>query len=90
MDKKRKRRRAALLSGFFPGLGQWYNRQRGKGLLFGAITTVPLLSYRARFSTEKILLLLVLPYLGLWVYNIVDAWFHFYHGSTEDICNFRT
>ena len=76
MDKKRKRGRAALLSGLFPGLGQWYNRQRGKGLLFGAIATVLLLSYRARFSTEKILLLLVLPYLGLWVYSIVDAWFH--------------
>jgi hypothetical protein len=75
MRKKRRRKRAALLSGLFPGLGQWYNRQRGKGLLFGAIAIVLLLSYRVRFSTEKILLLLVVPYLGLWGYSIVDAWY---------------
>ncbi len=75
MRKKRRRKRAALLSGLFPGLGQWYNRQRGKGLLFGAIAAVLLFSYHACFSTEKILLLLVLPYLGLWGYSSVEAWY---------------
>ena len=64
-----------MLSLLYPGLGQVYNKQRGKGLPFGAIAVVLLLSYRARLSPEKTLLLLVFPYLSLWGYSIVDAWY---------------
>jgi hypothetical protein len=75
MRKKRRRKMAALLSVLCPGLGQVYNRQRGKGLLFGAIAVVLLLSYRSRLSPEETLLLLVFPYLSLWGYSIAEAWY---------------
>ena len=51
-----------MLSVLCPGLGQVYNRQRGKGLLFGAIALALLLSYRSRLSTEETLLMLMFPY----------------------------
>ena len=76
MRKKRTRKRAALLSVLFPGLGQLYNRQLGKGMLFGAIAISLLLGYRpSRLSTAAILVMIVFPYLGLWVYSILDAWY---------------
>jgi len=53
---------AAVLSVLCPGLGQMYNRQRDKGLLFGAIALALLLSYRSRLSTEETLLMLMFPY----------------------------
>jgi TM2 domain-containing membrane protein YozV len=75
MRKKRTRKVAALLSVLFPGLGQLYNRQLGKGMLFAAIAISLLLSYRpSRLSTAAILVMIVLPYFGLWVYGILDAW----------------
>jgi TM2 domain-containing membrane protein YozV len=67
---------AALLSLLYPGLGQVYNRQCGKGLLFGAIALALLLGYRSsHLSTEAILVMIAFPYLALWVYGVVDAWY---------------
>ncbi len=74
--KKRRRKMAALLSLLCPGLGQVYNKQRGKGLLFGAIALALLLGYRSsHLSTAAILVMIAFPYLALWVYGIVDAWY---------------
>jgi TM2 domain-containing membrane protein YozV len=76
MKKKRTRKMAALLSVLFPGLGQLYNRQLGKGMLFGAMAISLLLGYRpSRLSTAAILVMIVFPYLGLWVYSALDAWY---------------
>jgi len=76
MPKKSTRKLAALLSVSFPGLGQVYNRQLGKGLLFSAIAAALLVGYRsARLSTAESLGMLAFPYLGLWIYNIIDAWY---------------
>jgi TM2 domain-containing membrane protein YozV len=89
MRKKRTRKVAALLSVLFPGLGQLYNRQLGKGMLFAAIAISLLLGYRpSRLSTAAILVMIALPYFGLWVYSILDAWYGAKgaakHDSTRD------
>ncbi|MBI3800462.1 MAG: hypothetical protein HY268_26240 [Deltaproteobacteria bacterium] len=76
MRKKSTRKMAASLSVLFPGLGQLYNKQRGKGMLFGAMAVSLLLGYRpAHLSTAAILVMIVLPYFGLWVYSVLDAWY---------------
>ena len=71
-----------ILSGIFPGLGQLYNREYLKGLLFAAAGVV--LSWLAsrlipadllalaQPSGALILLLAVL--LALWVWAVIDAW----------------
>ena len=73
---------ALILSGVFPGLGQFYNRQPGKGaaflvagivlswLLGRAVPTAPLtmIQPEARLIVPLCVLLLV------WVWSIIDAW----------------
>jgi hypothetical protein len=71
-----------ILSGIFPGLGQLYNREPLKGVLFltagavliwllGRATPTDLLAL-AQPSTTLILLLAAL--LAIWLWAIIDAW----------------
>jgi len=71
-----------ILSGTFPGLGQLYNREYLKGVLFltagavliwllGRATPTDLLAL-AQPSTTLILLLATL--LAIWLWAIIDAW----------------
>ena len=85
MTEQHARRRklvALILSGVFPGLGQFYNRQPGKGAAFlaaglvlswvfgRAVPTAPLelLQPEARLVVPLCVLLLV------WLWSIIDAW----------------
>jgi TM2 domain-containing membrane protein YozV len=71
-----------ILSGIFPGLGQLYNHEYGKGVLFAVAGAV--LSWLASRAIPGDLLalaepgaalvLLLVALLGLWLWAIVDAW----------------
>jgi hypothetical protein len=73
---------ALILSGVFPGLGQFYNRQHVKGGLFFVVAAVlswftgrevpvdPLALAQPRVT----LVLPLLALLGLWLWSIIDAW----------------
>lgn len=83
---RRKKVMALVLSGIFPGLGQFYNRQHLSGALFllagiilswllGRATPAdPMALTRpgARLGADLIVPLLVL--LAVWVWSLVDAW----------------
>jgi hypothetical protein len=80
--KRRRQLVGFILSGIFPGLGQLYNREYLKGVLFivpSAILTW--LLYRA-VPTDLLalaqpnsrLMLLVAALLAIWLWAIVDAW----------------
>jgi hypothetical protein len=81
------RRRAVIaffLSGVFPGLGQFYNRQHLKGgaflaagvvlsWLIGRMVPTDLVALAsASIGTDAILLLCLL--LAIWVWSAIDAW----------------
>src|SRR3989442_12891758 len=85
MTEPRARRRkivALVLSGVFPGLGQFYNRQPIKGVVFlgagivlswvlgRAVPTDP----HALAQTGAALIVLLCVVLALWLWSIVDAW----------------
>jgi TM2 domain-containing membrane protein YozV len=57
---------AAILSFIFVGLGQIYNGQIGKGLLFLIIGII--------FAALIIILIGIPLYIILWIYNIYDAY----------------
>jgi TM2 domain-containing membrane protein YozV len=57
---------AAVLSFIFVGLGQIYNGQIGKGILFIILGII--------FAALMIILIGIPLYLILWVYNIYDAY----------------
>ena len=71
-----------ILSGIFPGLGQLYNREHLKGVLFAVPGAV--LSWLASREIPADLLALAQPsaaltlllaaLLGLWLWSIIDAW----------------
>ena len=75
---------ALILSGTFPGLGQLYNRQFLKGVLFllagaglswqvaRAVPIDPLALIEQGVSLAEVFVLLVL--LALWSWSVVDAW----------------
>jgi len=79
---KRQKVIALILSGLFPGLGQFYNRQPGKGAAFlaaGIVLTwflgraipsdlLTLIQPEARLIVPLFVLLLV------WLWSIIDAW----------------
>lgn len=83
---RRKKVIALVLSGIFPGVGQFYNRQHLSGALFllagiilswllGRATPAdPMALARpgARLGADLIVPLLVL--LAVWVWSLVDAW----------------
>jgi hypothetical protein len=71
-----------ILSGIFPGIGQLYNREYFKGVLF--LTAGSVLSWLIGRATPTDLLALARPsasvmlplaaLLAVWVWAIVDAW----------------
>jgi len=71
-----------VLSGIFPGLGQLYNREYLKGVLF--IIPGAVLSWLASRAIPTDLLALAQPsaalalllaaLLGLWLWAVIDAW----------------
>ena len=75
---------ALTLSGVFPGLGQFYNRQPIKGvayvvagivlswLLGRAVPSDPVVLVSTPLGTNAVLLLCLL--LAIWVWCCVDAW----------------
>ncbi len=79
----RRRGVALILSGVFPGLGQFYNREPIKGALFLVIGLVlswllgrlapidPLVLPRGEVGR---LLVVVLVLLAIWLWSVVDAW----------------
>ena len=79
---RRRQTIALLLSGIFPGLGQFYNRQRVKGGL--SVIAAGVLSWLIGRGMPADPLALVHPgaelivptvvLLALWLWSIVDAW----------------
>jgi hypothetical protein len=75
---------AAVLSGFFPGLGQLYNRERLKALLFlvgGVLTAVgPLSPLDVNIDLDnpaagmRNVLLASLPFLIIALWSVIDAY----------------
>ena len=75
---------AIILSGLFPGLGQLYNRERGKALLFGlggAVTAFgPLNPLGVDIDPDdpvagmRKVLLASLPFLVVAVWSVIDAY----------------
>jgi hypothetical protein len=75
---------AAILSGFFPGLGQWYNRQRGKAVLFAVAGVVTGFGPLSPLDVDIDLsnptpglhhvLIASLPFLGIALWSVVDAY----------------
>ena len=74
---------ALILSGIFPGLGQFYNRQPYKGAgfvivgavlswLLGRAVPDPLALQEMPIGSDLILLACLL--LAIWVWAILDAW----------------
>lgn len=73
---------ALILSGAFPGLGQFYNRQRIKGVVFlvagivlswvlgRALPTDP----QALAQTGAALIVPLCVLLAVWLWSIADAW----------------
>lgn len=81
---------AAVLSGVFPGLGQLYNGQRLKALLFagGAVVTSvgPISPLNVNIDLDdpvagmRMVLLAALPFLVLALWSVVDAYRTARHG----------
>ena len=74
---------AAVLSGLFPGLGQLYNRERLKALLFligGVVTAVPFSLLDVDIDLDnpaagmRKLLLASLPFLVVALWSVIDAY----------------
>jgi TM2 domain-containing membrane protein YozV len=73
---------ALLLSGVFPGLGQFYNREPGKAIAF--VLVGALLSWfvgralptdpEALLATGRAVFLPLGALLAVWVWSLVDAW----------------
>jgi hypothetical protein len=80
--KHRRKAVALLLSGVFPGLGQFYNRQPAKGVAF--VVAVGILSWlvgrvvptdpEALLATSGAVLLPLGALLVGWIWSLVDAW----------------
>ena len=73
---------ALILSGVFPGLGQFYNRQLGKGAAFLAAGVVLSWFLGRAVPTDSLLLIqpearLIFPLcvlLIVWPWSLIDAW----------------
>jgi hypothetical protein len=85
MSDPRARRRQVvgfILSGIFPGLGQLYNREYLKGVLFIVPSAVlTWLVFRAAptdllalAQPSTTLMLLLAALLAIWLWAIIDAW----------------
>jgi hypothetical protein len=82
-DGGRRRQTVALiLSGVFPGLGQLYNRQplkavaflAGGGVLAWRLARVAPPDLAALAAAGGTVLLLLLAFLGLALWSVIDAW----------------
>jgi hypothetical protein len=79
---RRKQVITLILSGVFPGLGQFYNRQLGKGAAFLAAGVVLTWLLGRAVPTDSLLLIqpearLILPLcilLIVWLWSLLDAW----------------
>jgi len=81
-EARRRQVIALVLSGIFPGLGQLYNRQWGKGS--AALVAGVILSWRlARAVPADLaappplgadLLVALALLLAVWVWSVIDAW----------------
>ncbi|GEM_PF-3047416 len=80
--RKKNKKRAALASLFFPGLGQLYNRHWGKGILFFAIGVVCAV-YLFYYITGYLIFTPVMIISLFWAYNVYDA-FSKAEGDHED------
>ena len=60
--------RAAFYSLVFPGLGQFYNRDSGRGGLFFVIACMLIL------TAHLIVTIFILA--GFWLYNVYQAFYH--------------
>jgi hypothetical protein len=84
MTKRRSPLLAVFLSGVFPGLGQLYNRERLKALLFfigGAVTAFgPLNPLNVDIDLDdpvaglRKVLLLSVPFLAIALWSVLDAY----------------
>jgi len=82
LDSRRRQTIALILSGVFPGLGQFYNREHAKGGM--ALVVAAMLSWfagrevpadpLALTQPRAALILPLLALLGLWLWAIIDAW----------------
>jgi hypothetical protein len=80
--KRRRQLVGFILSGIFPGLGQLYNREHLKGVLFIVPSAVlTWLLYRAvptdllaLAQPNATLMLLTAALLAIWLWAIIDAW----------------
>ena len=80
--KRRRQLVGFILSGIFPGLGQLYNRESLKGVLFIVPSAVlTWLLYRAvptdllaLAQPNATLMLLTAALLAIWLWAIIDAW----------------
>ena len=78
---RRKQVIALILSGVFPGLGQLYNRQLGRGAAFVAAGVVLSWLLGRAVPTELLLIQpearLIVPLcvlLLIWLWSLIDAW----------------
>lgn len=81
---RRRRAVALILSGIFPGLGQFYNRQPIRGVVFLGLGVVlswfvaravpldPMELIERGIGRDAYLAVLVL--LAIWLWSVVDAW----------------
>ena len=82
LSGRRRKVLALILSGVFPGLGQFYNRQPVKGVLFLVVGGV--LSWllgrltptdpRALVRPEASFFVLLAVLLAVWLWSAIDAW----------------
>ena len=79
---RRRQTIALVLSGIFPGLGQFYNRQHVKGVVFlvGGVILSWLLGRVAPADALALIqpkgnvLVVLAAFLVLWVWSVIDAW----------------
>ncbi len=73
-EKKKRSKISAIASLIFPGLGQFYNRQIGKGILFFILGVV--CAWYIYYFILGIFITLPMIFITIyWAYNVYDAYF---------------
>lgn len=76
INKNKKSKSTALFFSFFPGGGQFYTNQTGKGLIvmggMGACTYIAINSFMKNFNSRTISLM-IFAGIGIYVYSFIDA-----------------
>ena len=81
-DVRRRKTVALVLSGIFPGLGQFYNRQPLKAMFFVAagivlswfLWRVTPTDVRALVEPGATPIILLGALLAIWLWSVIDAW----------------